>query len=223
MRNKPEKLLRLSGASNSKSKLFFLAILFYTFFCLGVKEAAATIPVFDSIQLIGKPDLAHYGLTHIAVLGHGNLWSEGEDDRILPLQSKVLSSVRTAIDAGNTIICLDIEHWETVGTPEAVNATITKLATIAGWAKAAYPEVRLGYYGLLPRRDYWRAIKSTSSVEYREWQSENDMLAPLIDSVDVLFPSVYQFYADVPNWIVYAKAQVSEARRYGAKPVYAFD
>jgi hypothetical protein len=55
------------------------------------------------------------------------------------------------------------------------------------------------------------------------WQVDNDRLAQIVDHVDALYPSVYTFYPDRQAWVVYAKAQIAEARRLGkGKPVYAF-
>jgi hypothetical protein len=81
----------------------------------------------------------------------------------------------------------------------------------------------IGYYGVAPIRDYWRATALPDSQPYRAWQSENDQLQPLADAVDVLFPSIYTFYDDQDGWTRYAIANLSEARRLArGKPVYAF-
>jgi hypothetical protein len=81
----------------------------------------------------------------------------------------------------------------------------------------------IGYYGVPPIRDYWRALDPPNSQPYRAWQSANDQLQPLANAVDALFPSLYTFYDDQDGWTQYAIANLSEARRLArGKPVYAF-
>jgi hypothetical protein len=95
--------------------------------------------------------------------------------------------------------------------------------SVLRWFNDAVPEVLVGYYGLPPIRDYWRAIKDQNTPEYLSWQAENDRLRPLVDGVNALFPSLYTFYTDRDGWVKYAIASIREARRYpGNKPVYVF-
>jgi len=55
------------------------------------------------------------------------------------------------------------------------------------------------------------------------WQAANDVVAPLVDSVDALFPSLYTFYDDQKRLGDIRAANVAEARRLAkGKPVYAF-
>lgn len=85
------------------------------------------------------------------------------------------------------------------------------------------PNVKIGYYGFPPIRDYWRAIKGDQRGGYQVWMAENMKLKPIADQVDILFPSVYTFYADQNGWRKYAIAQIHEAYRVGGgKPVIVF-
>ena len=121
------------------------------------------------------------------------------------------------------IAVIDIEHWPTRGKSGPVAEGLAKYRAVLGWFHGEVPTLRVGYYGVPPIRDYWRAIKGPSSAEYAAWQAENDRLAPLAKDVDALFPSLYTFYSDRNGWVKYAIAQIKEARRYGTgKPVYAF-
>jgi hypothetical protein len=81
-------------------------------------------------------------------------------------------------------------------------------------------ESNLGLYGILPIRDYWRAI---DPVKKLLWQAENDKLESLVDFVDVLYPCCYTFYDDRAGWVKYATANIQEARRLSkGKPVIVF-
>ena len=129
---------------------------------------------------------------------------------------------REAQQKGHGVV-LDIEHWPLKGSADAVRDSLTKYMTVLDWFQAAAPGLSVGYYGAPPIRDYWRAIKDTSSQERQSWMAENDQLRSFAGAVDVLFPSLYTFYPDQAGWKKYAIAQIQEARRYGGgKPVYVF-
>lgn len=48
-------------------------------------------------------------------------------------------------------------------------------------------------------------------------------MPPLVEVVDILFPSLYTFYYDQSGWKLYATANVNEAKRIaGGKPVIPY-
>jgi hypothetical protein len=127
------------------------------------------------------------------------------------------------LPADGAPLVLDFEDVDANATdPAAAARGIGWLAEIRAAFAAAGPRRPIGYYGALPGRDYWRAIRGPGTAEYRAWQRENDRLAPLERGVDLLFPSVYAFYDDPQGWVTYATAQICEARRISSKPVYVF-
>jgi hypothetical protein len=79
-------------------------------------------------------------------------------------------------------------------------------------AKKLRPNVRFGFYAL-PIRNYWNPDD--------KWRKENLKLIPLLKEVDVLFPSIYDFYKDSdPNagFIkdhVYVHTNVAMAIQFG--------
>ena len=179
--------------------------------------------VFDGLSYANKPDLSVYGFRPITVVygqQFGPDWFK-QIDR-LPDFTQVQTVAREASQKGYDVV-LDIEHWPVKGSPEVVGGSLTKYMTVLNWFRAAAPGLSVGYYGLTPMRDYWRAINGTSSPEYRAWMADNDRLHPLAGAVDAFFPSVYTFYPDQAGWKKYAIAQIAEARRNaGGKPVYVF-
>jgi hypothetical protein len=54
-------------------------------------------------------------------------------------------------------------------------------------AKSERPNIEWGFYGL-PFRDYWNRNE--------KWRKKNDKLEKILSTVDVIFPSVYDFYKD---------------------------
>ena len=173
--------------------------------------------VFDGTLYSNKPDLSAYGIRPITIAYAGQFgpdWYK-QADRLPDLEA-VQAVAREAREKGHMVV-LDIEHWPLKGSPDSVRDSLTKYMTVLEWFRAAAPGLSIGYYGVPPIRDYWRAIKDTSSQERRSWMEENDQLRSLAGAVDVLFPSLYTFYPDQAGWKKYAIAQIEEARRYGRR------
>lgn len=178
--------------------------------------------VFDATAYGSKPGLTKYGIQPIRVIYGQEIWDDVRNMDPLPSHSKVRGLARQ-LAINNRIVVLDVEHWPVKPTDGDVADGMSKLLTLFRWFKDGAPSVQVGYYSLLPIRDYWRAIKPKDHPERIKWQSENDNLVPLADSVDALFPSLYTFYDDKAGWVRYAEAQIAEARRIGGnKPVYVF-
>lgn len=183
--------------------------------------------VFDATGFLGKPDLSTYGLEPITIIyGVHKWWPARKGMEHLPPRALVRRSNRDLLlsyGKSPSIAIIDIEHWPTKGSDLEVAESLDKYMTVLVWMKEDLPGTRVGYYGLPPLPDYWRATKPNSTPEYRSWQAENDRFKPLADAADVVAPSLYTFYADINGWEKYATENVREARRLASgKPVYAF-
>lgn len=179
--------------------------------------------VFDGTLYSNKPDLSRYGIQPITMVYAGKFgpdWYKYADR--LPSANSVRSVAQDVRHTSHMAV-LDIEHWPLKGSPDSVHNSVTKYVTVLEWFRAAAPDLSIGYYGVPPIRDYWRAVKDLSNQERRSWMVENDQIRVLAGAVDALFPSLYTFYPDRDGWKKYAIAQIEEARRYGnGKPVYVF-
>ena len=193
----------------------------YSLVVSGSVQAASQFVVFDATWHKGKPDLSQYGLRPIMLIG-GQLWDNGPQKDYLPNKNRIPALAEQAMAAGG-IAVLDIEHWAMKGEYAVVSESLSKYSTVLEWFHKTLPGLQVGYYGVPPIRDYWRAIKGPTTKEYLAWQADNDALRPLAHDLDILFPSLYTFYPDREGWVAYAIAQIREARRYGqGKPVYVF-
>jgi len=95
------------------------------------------------------------------------------------------------------------------------------------WTKEDRPAMPVGLYGPQPfRRDYWGvAGKSAQQIDGTH-RSDAELWQYIDPHVDFYVASVYVFYDD-PGSIYYLAANVEEnyqrTRRYGNKPVYAYE
>lgn len=179
--------------------------------------------VLDATLYKNKPNLAVHRIKPLHVVYGHKFWNDTKPMDNLPAETTTKQLARDAVlQAGETgLTCIDIEHWPLHGDSQVVAQSTAKYIQIAKWFHAISPTLKIGYYGNLPLRDYWRAIKGTNDRKYREWQTENDRIKAIASAVDVLFPSLYTFYPDKNGWEKYAVAQIREARRFN-KPIYVF-
>jgi len=207
-------------------RIFLLIVLLLTPICLHGQTARPKppFPVFDATIMTQKPDLKDFGLKPITVVYPNFMWEGNKvpDTTSLPDSSRINAFARL-LNQTTDIVVIDIEHWPVTGDAATVNDSLKKYQTVLKWFKSPAPSLKVGLYGVLPIRNYWDAIQNTDSARYTSWQKDNDRLAPLAQSTDVLFPSIYTFYEDRNGWRKYAIAQIQEARRQAdGKPVYVF-
>jgi hypothetical protein len=166
-----------------------------------------------------KPDISRYGIRTLKIIDRG-IWKDGQEGKVS--DSQRIRSVAKGLPTDDEPVVLDIESFNFAADDAAAKRGVDALGTILEDFRAAAPGKRFGFYGAIPVRDYWRAMKGSGSGAYGEWQAQNDRLRGLAKQVDIIFPSVYTFYDDREGWVRYATAQICEARRVSDKPVYIF-
>lgn len=95
------------------------------------------------------------------------------------------------------------------------------------WTKEVYPKMPVGLYGVQPfHRDYWGVAGKTAQQIDGTHRSDAELWQAIDRHVDFYVASVYIFYDDSGS-IYYLAANVEEnyqrTRRYGNKPVYAYE
>ncbi len=175
-------------------------------------------PVFDALLSVNKPNLESYGLEPLRVVYPRELWSKHENRDDLPI-NRIMDVASTIIPYA--IICLDIEQWPVRGNDNIVKQSIEKYRIVASLFKQDSKNIKLGFYGLVPIRDYWRAISGEDTKQYKEWIMENRSIEGIVGSVDVIYPSLYTFSTNQKEWETYAIENINIAKTYG-KPVYVF-
>jgi hypothetical protein len=182
---------------------------------------AKDFKLYDWLIFKNRPDLTRYGIVPIYLIG-GDLWTKGDNLAAKEVSDRVCA-VSGEAKKKNLLTVLDVERWPMTGSDAVVNDTKRKYLTLLSLFRKCAPAIKVGYYGIPPLRDYWRAIKGERDPAYRQWQADNEKYRDLANAVDVLFPSLYTFYEDQKGWVKYAEENIKEARRLaGGKPVYVF-
>jgi hypothetical protein len=113
-------------------------------------------------------------------------------------------------------------EWEAAawdGTPEQVQAEMAIVLNRIKEMRKANPNVKVGLYGVLPRKAVFQVLDPSRGAEKEAWKVRNDMLAPLAAAVDFIVPDLYMHISlNQAGWLQYATENVNEAKRYG-KPV----
>lgn len=203
-------------------ELFFCTVVLLAFFAvLAEAQSPGDFRVFNATQYRNAPNWADYGVEELKIIYGHFLWPNKDVKLELPSDQFLREALDQQIEGHESIICIDIEHWPLKMSNKEVQASIEKFVTVLNAARAISPEAKLGYYGVLPVREYWGAVEPSTSKKWRQWEAYNTRLMPLASSVDIVFPSVYTFYNRTEQWVTYATQQIQMARRFG-KPVYVF-
>jgi hypothetical protein len=196
-----------------------LTILFLTLFSF---NACAEFTIYDAMLHKGKPDLSILKIKPMPIIYESALLttkslSEMPNIKNISKASTIINS--SAFDKA----IVDIERWPVTGRDNNVKQSLSKYKKVVVDLKSNGVNKAIGYYGVLPVPDYWRAVSKPGSSKFISWQSDNNRLQSLIENVDALFPSLYTFYNDQDGWVKFARAQIGEARRLAnGKPVIVF-
>lgn len=178
--------------------------------------------IFDGTLYKNKPEFTQYGILPVNIIYQVRFWENKESIEQVPDITRIQQIAKKAHESGD-IVVLDIEHWELKGDPDRTRESIQKYKYVIDHFRNYAPDLKIGYYGLPPIRDYYRALRGKDSPKYQQWQQENNRLVTLFQSIDISFPSLYTFKNNPADWQHYAIEQIKEARRIAPdKPVYVF-
>lgn len=199
-------------------------------FMMGVATAfsspytlAAEFRVFKTTSGYDHPDFQQYNIGQVTPTYRAALYGTyRSDDAIFGSVNE--QAIRRAVAGVNAsgLVFFDVEHLLHLGggvKHGSFEENVQKLKQMADIAHDANPNVKMGFYSILPARNYWAPNKNDPQA-LAKWREYNVSMKPVADKVDVIFPSLYTFYDDPEGWVKYAKANIAEAKKYG-KPVYA--
>jgi hypothetical protein len=189
---------------------------------LVVASPTACFRIFDATGYSDKPDLSGLGVEPAYIFEPDRWWPAGSRHDDLPNPVAIDHWMREIATKKGRMI-LDVERWPLVGTEASVRESIRRYATIAAWFRAAGYDRPLGYYNVVPIWDRESAIQQKSSTAFRQWRARDAWMRPLLDRLDVLYPSLYTDSGNIDTWIGFANAQIAEARRIASdKLIYIF-
>lgn len=182
------------------------------------QEIEPAFSVFNAMVYGDMPNLIRDGLSRIQAVYHVHLWPAGMamDQPHIPTIKAYAAKLKTDFP-----VVINVEHWEIENDDEQSSKNIQKLIDVIDAMKEVNPDLQIGYYRLLPMRNYWASLQPRDSTQYKAWQQVNDRLKVLGKKVDFIAPSLYTFYEDTVGWEKYARESIREAKQYG-KPIYPY-
>ena len=116
-----------------------------------------------------------------------------------------------------------LDYEPDIETPADCPAVVATVAAQITAVRAVAPACTIGAYNLAPLANYWCWVDPIHSGDtVAKCQAINDALRPIAQGSDWLFPCLYTYYTDDPNWWIYAIGTIAEARRISGRPVAPF-
>jgi len=173
---------------------------------------------YDATQYLHKNTFNKYIFPPITILYQNMLLPKGSNH----IDIKYLKHYARSLPRSKVPYILDIEAWNI--RPDVfdfiANIRIDRYITVIKTLKQARPDLKFGYYGILPVRDYVTAHPSKKQL--KNWHEANIRVKRLAKYVDVICPDFYTFfYKDKRYWELYATKAIEDARMYH-KPILPF-
>ncbi len=184
--------------------------------------------VFDGTLYRDKPDLTPYGIETAHVIYGSAFFKRDAPRDNLPEKRRVQELARQSVGKGR-IVVLDIERWRPDGadllhrarSAAAVAKAVRHYAAVARWFHEAEPNLSFGFFGTLPIAGDRRILLPSDSRGFRGWESDNEGMRPIANSVDIIYPEAYTGNGDFARWARMTAVLIDAARQYGKK-VYVF-
>jgi hypothetical protein len=187
--------------------------------------------VFDATLYNEKPDLKPYGIHPMKVLYQYELLKRDHRNKAWILDPGKVAQAVANIPQGPVL--LDVETWDTnprhLEEPQ-LSENLGKLQLLTDIVRTVRPDLRIGYFRLLPTKDY-RVVVRQDPEELAQWAAGNlrkrysvveGLRDPegLADAVDFVVPCLYYVSDNPAVWGRYARSVLAEARNFD-KQVYA--
>lgn len=161
---------------------------------LGVSQAAIAqdFVARDATRYPQNPNLAPYGLKNILVAYEGSLWPSGSSDTARPNLNYIRDVYIPKIKSSKPdVLVLDIERyrWNSDVSATKWNQQINDLKAVVALFKRQMPNTKIGYYLIMPQRNWLAACGDPRKVtsRTRTWHNFNLRMRPLADVVDIIF------------------------------------
>lgn len=209
----------------SLAKIYCLILCFF-FTPVALSDAdVKEFKIYHSLGYKGIPDISDvYDIGYMKIFGHYHFWGKDQQVGVLPTKDRIDKVINEIVDQDYDLVCMDIEAWPLKINPGYDNkASIANYLYVASELKRKMPEIKFGYYGVLPIREYYAPLRSKGkdTAAMKRWMEANQELQVVENYVNVVMPSLYTFKKNMDDWHVYALKNIEEARKYN-KPVIVF-
>jgi hypothetical protein len=132
---------------------FFILIFFVFLGCSNVPHNNS-FNVYDATLYKNKPANFSVNFIPINIIYESSLWPIGANKENPDIN--FLKKLALKLKPSKTPYILDIEHWniESENDQEA-NLALSKYIEVIKTMKDTRPDLKFGYYGVIPNRDYW--------------------------------------------------------------------
>ena len=182
--------------------------------------------IYVSFKFINQPLQLEetYGLKKLNIYYHGHLIIKDSTKMYVANLAKIKEIGEYYKDKTDELVCFDIEKWKFRYNDSLNNyRSLLNFLNVVKTFREQAPETMFGFYGQFPQRKYWDPVLKARGFPSRcnEWQKLNEYIRPATEYVNVIMPSLYTFYKDRNSWVIYARENMNEAKKYN-KPVYPF-
>lgn len=166
-------------------------------------------------------NLSAYGVPRSPVIFESALFPSRASDQMI--EDANLKKMINGVALGPLPLIVDIERWSIYSENEEERERgREKFLKVLEKIRAARPEIKLGYYDVVPVMRYWPVIDVTRKAEKQKWENLNKRaFEDFVPHLDAIFPSLYTLYGDQKGWRNYAEETLRVTRSFG-KPVYCF-
>lgn len=210
----------------SKAVLVFFLLLF------SIQSNAKDFKVYDSTLYTNKPNLKVYGIQPLHIAYEQFLFKEYLREKRCKNNLPDIESIKKQLalsDKINDIMVVDIECWSVHDYekyPSIINNNIQNLIDSTLLIKSFSNKTKIGLFGVLPITSGGAYSKQIAPIGSREdilLTDNNQLLKPLADIVDVVFPVGYAFNRNLEEWTLAINKQVNTAKILAPdKPIYIF-
>lgn len=195
-----------------------LYICFFFLTSIFLNADSLKIPVYDTTGYINKNKVNEPYFIPMKILFQDMLLPNGPD----VIDTAFLKNYAKKLPASTIPYIIDIECWDIRPKvdDEVANKNIDKYLLVIKTLKEARPDLKFGYFGVLPVRDYV-SYGPRGKVQLEKWHYANIRVKRLAQYVDVIAPEFYMYINDINHWENYTILAMKEARIYG-KPVLPF-
>lgn len=202
-------------------KFKVLNFLFFFFFLNSLSYINASNlekPIYDATGYLNKNIQNNRIFIPIKILYQDKLLPFGTEN----IELNYLVNLAKSLPKSSVPYILDIECWDIrPNTNDYIaNANIDKYILVIKTMKEARPDLKFGYFGLLPVRDYV-SDKVPNPEKLKKWHHANERAKKLAKYVDVICPEFYTFWNNPIAWKRYTLEGMEQARIYG-KPILPF-